>query len=344
MTGRINRLRSWRVLFPLFISICVLNVYANIIPPYTRCHTPENQFFASGDFIYWSAWQDQLEYTWKLTPVGPSDAFQRRVNRKLISLENSWDIGCRLAVGIQFDNGWDTTLTWSYFQTQLHGRTEESSPILATVYIQNLENIPLRNGGYRAEKAIGSWNLVYNTFDFSVGYEYYISPHLHFHPRIGLNAASIDQTKIGKYQSVFKFAPSFVSVGDQTGILTNDAWGIGPKFGFESYWHIFSYFQLLGEVSGCIPWMCVDESIIRDVKNDASKPTRANYKEQIVNNNQTQIWPYGQLAIGINWNHCFSTSQVAIDLQLKYEVLYWWMTSTNNLGLQGITFSGRVQF
>lgn len=309
---------------------------------YRRCPSSNVQFFAEGDFLYWSPWMDPLEYTWKLTPVEPSDPSQRRTNQEFISLENSWDVGFRVSGGLELDVGWNCLVQWTHFHTKLQGSTIESSPILAPLYIQRVDDFPILNGGYRAEQAISSWKLDYDTLDLNFGREYYISPRLRQRPIIGMNFVWIDQRRIGQYNSVFTLNP-VVFRGNQTGCIVDNAWGVGPKVGFKSSWVLASFFQLLGEVNLGFAFMNADQTTTRKVENDESKAIE-NYEEKLISKNQTEIWPNAQLGVGFDWNYCFRRSGFYLALQAKYELLYWWESSINDLSLQGLTLSGRLQF
>lgn len=319
----------------------------SVTVPYKNCCSQCSTFYVEGDLLYWSAWPDNLEYTWKLTPVDPGNV--TKVDRDRKAFKNEWDLGFRVGAGyVSNNNGWGLSSEWTHFKTNFRGSTSTDSPILATTLIQTIGNIPQNHGGFRAMSAQASYELDYDTLDIQVGTEYYISSCLHFYPHIGVTTAWIDEKIKANYLDVFQpeiDAPFALTtfIGNQSGCISSEATGIGPKAGFSSYWHFLDCFKIHGEIDGAILCMDVDNEVKRIGENDLSKPTRPNYTEVLKDKNRSVAWPYFHLGIGLNWNHCFCSS-IGIELELKYEALFWWQNSNKNLSINGVTFSGRLQF
>lgn len=313
-------------------------------PPFQR-HCPcEHAFYISGDFLYWQAFSDELEYAWKTTPVH-GDLTKENVDRLLLSQD--WDIGFRAGIGYGFpENGWTFYLNWTRFHTSNSSSVGNEMPLFFPVLAQPISDFGFEFGGLRAERARGKWSLSYDTLDFEAGRDYCLSACLHFYPQMGFRIAWIDQHFKGTYKEVFapEANPPFALatyVGNRTAFIDSCAWGIGPRMGFTGFWYLGYGVSLLGEVGGTLLCTDVDQTLVRSGNDPTKIPS--NFQEKALNPSCIQMWPNVEMGIGFNMGGC-CFDLFWFEFEVKYEAGFWWANPNPNLSLHGLTLKGRIQF
>lgn len=329
----------------LLAFLAATPLFASFTPSYERVSCCEQTFFVTADFLFWQAWTDDNDYAWKMTSVNPTDLSLQSVDR--IAIDQKWAPGFRLGLGYGFcGNGWSLSLDWTRYHKSDSSSKRELEPTLALILVEPLDEINLRFGGLRAESAQAKYSLKYDTLDFQLGRDYWISHCLRFYPFLGLRVGWIDQEVKAEYNNVFApetNLPYMITtfVGDRIVTRRDQMWGIGPRLGFTSNWELGCDFSLIGEIAGSIVWADFDRSINQFSFDPTLTPSE--FTEKVVGNNNRQLWPNVQMAVGIDWGTLFCECMF-FGLELKYEATYWWENPVSQLSLQGLTLSGRLEF
>ena len=206
-------------------------------------------FFLTGDFIYWKAQEDNLEFGLMglLSNIHNSPSFAQvpglSKSGKTYSPKFEWSPGFKIGAGyIPPRQGWEIYLNWSKFTTQAHGKKVVPDSFFLPQFLYEQWNIGA--SGFDFDQAIfAKWKMEYSLIDLEIGKELNIGKYFSFKPLAGLRGAWIDQdynlhldgvTLDGSTMNQdFKWMDSdFKSFGFRTGL--NSAWRFNSHFSFFS--------------------------------------------------------------------------------------------------------------
>lgn len=274
-------------------------------------------FSIEGEFIWWRAVLDNLEYAadFKADP----DLDQRvlgGINGTYKFPDFKFDPGVRLSLGYDFgESNWDLFARWTYHHTDPTDSVQGTSG----VFVFN-EFYVFDGGRYPVvgQTARTKWENRINIGDLEMGYDYFFSDRFSFRPSFGLKAAWVkmdnhttvtDATFERTEDNFLLVIPSFTMKSQ------SKWWGIGPAVGIDGHLHIGWGFSLYSRVSGALMYGAVDSKLDQT-------DTLGNYMRTKANNEYRQK-AMAQMVIGLEWAKCFSNN-ILLAFNLGWEGQHWW--------------------
>ncbi len=279
------------------------------------CHS----WYLTLDLLYWHAKVGGTEYAYSdQDPIGALP-----VKGRTKDMDFSWDWGLRVGLGYNFDHdGWDANFQYTWYDTS--GSDSTSAGL-------NSSTIPLKgssgivatttNPDHRfvfCHSAKSQYDLNYSAVDLELGRAYFVSCKLSFRPHWGLKSAWIDQEQIVRYtgkpqnDNELGLGINTVHIKD-----TCDFWGLGPRTGVQSKWHLGCGFSIFGNVSGAILFGYFDV--------DHKEKWTGNPSNRIrLNANRHAFSPTTQFQLGLRYDRYVNERKQHIGIGLGFEGQYWW--------------------
>lgn len=309
-----------------------------------------NGVYVTGDFLYWKARQDELQYAVHFIPTFGATVTNISIRPEEIDFE--YKPGFRLGLGGDLPwNGWDLYLNWTRLSFDISSST--SSDVGDLVLVEGDFDGSRLFLGHRAKIR---WDFTYNSLEFDYGRRFFLDSSWSVRPSFGLKTVWFDETtKLDLFdvESFNPFGPGLPSP-NETGIRKFDIWGIGPFASFYGKWHWIYGLGIAGQISGSILWYDVDEKVKtfeNDLDTGQGPPTvRQNVLDLKFKTHRVR--PYVQLFIGLDWEWCFIPKWLSAQLALGYETQYFWSVLVDPISnnddiptsFEGLTFKARIDF
>ncbi|MEX0961374.1 MAG: Lpg1974 family pore-forming outer membrane protein [Simkaniaceae bacterium] len=290
--------------FLLFTSMLSSSEKGNIF-----CYRPplnEPAFFVSGEFLYWKAVENNLDYVIKGQPVPPAGTETSAIGTEY-SAKFGGDPGMRFELGYRFcPQFWDVSAQYLYYKGNGHANVHH--PAFSTS--QMIVGTFAQNTNAEMEKASSSIKLTCHLLDFILAKRFELTENLLFKFNTGVTALWMDQDWRVNYD------PFFINNQAQSNLIQNN-WnfsGAGIRFGFEQEWYFGSGFGFLTEFSTA--------GIVGDYETKRLyKATPLNGASQTLSDasfHDTRFVPNIQFLLGPNWgrNTCYGH----INLFAGYEI------------------------
>ncbi len=259
-----------------------------------------------GDFLYWQAREDHLEYG--VTTSG--NASSAPIDGEVLGIDFGWYPGMRVGLGCTTkEDNWSYMLEWTHLVS--HNNTTTSAPDNQIILPTRLHpDLFLEN----VNRASTSFRCIYNTFDALLGRAYFVGKKVIFNHSFGVRGFWIWQTLNTEYEN---FAESSVARSKEN----YDSWGIGPRYFFNSKWMISEGFRLFTKSA----FSLLFTSYYPEQKQTASNPgfPVQSFSVKYVKENY-QIRPNAEAALGFGWGSYIDRNNWYIDFSLAYEFHYWW--------------------
>ena len=159
----------------------------------------ESTIYLRGEFLYWRALEDNVDYAIKGQPTNLTNA---SAIGKYQFARYDWDPAFRVALGYRFrPEFWEVEANYTYFHNEGHdsasGPSTLTSPLLVSTFVQ-----PFSSNGTSANfKAKSSIDLNYHLLNVFVAKRIQYENHLIFKIFAGPSGAWIDQDWTAKYFS-----------------------------------------------------------------------------------------------------------------------------------------------
>ncbi|MGH2637796.1 MAG: Lpg1974 family pore-forming outer membrane protein, partial [Rhabdochlamydiaceae bacterium] len=292
----------------------------NIYPQWQGGSSPnlyEGGFFIRGDFLYWRADEEGLEYATVSNIEHSTQAITSRLNSQAVT----WSPGFRIGVGYTFSSQdyWDLAALWTHFQTHQTASNsfnvdlQASGPVIVPGWGATIL------GSY-ANQASVDWNLMYNIYDLDVGRNYFISKTISIHPFVGVRGATIHQKYHAKYNALINMAvvPSIPT----SFRATTHFWGIGAHIGTGLQWYIHSSFSFLGNVGGSLLYgdFKIQEKYNGLVFFDPSNPST---NLLALKDHDTTGAVNLEAMLGFQWEKFFYQNRYRLSITAGYEWSEW---------------------
>jgi hypothetical protein len=298
----------------------------------SQLQTPAFELF--GDFLYWTAYEDNLEYALVTTLTLDSNG-NDIVATKPAHLHFKWDPGFRIGTGFVFDDGqFDSIATWTHFHTTASGSKSFPTPNLANLPSPVNSLLPLwfdfDTGNFASSQASAHWNLTLNTVDLDFGRNIFVMSSFMFKPFAGLRGAWISQDYGAKYTGAFSAltgtGASPLSATTLYGSTKFNAdyfyRGIGLHAGLDFQWDWVAHFGTFGRFSGSLLYgqYHVTETVEgqRITPTLTLDPTTTTFKDKY-----TDYAANFEGAIGLMWETNFSKNRHHVAIQVAYEFAKW---------------------
>lgn len=248
--------------------------------------------FFKVDALCWHVYEGQSDYV-----IKSKNASDQPIDGKSCQAHFDWDFGFRVGAGYLFEHdGWDSALTFTWFQTDAHDKVRAST---------NGSLFPeMGLPGEFAQTAKVRWEIDYFVIDGELARSFFVSKFLSLRPLFGFETAWIEQNR--------RFQELVVAKS------RNDFWGIGPRLGVDTTWFFNSHFSMFANISGALLWGNFD------VKDKQKLPGSANPKYTRSNGDFHAIVPNLKTLVGVQWETNFNDDANHLGIQLGYEFQYWW--------------------
>ena len=312
--------------------------------------------------MYWSSYEDGLEYSYRQDSLGSTTPGTDPTtipiidNGKFTKVGGSWKPGVRVEGGIHtpFDN-WDVYARW----TQLVGTMNNSSSIDS---LDNANIAPIWLGaGYQTGynpvlQSSATWNLHYNVVNFACKRTYFSSSQLALSVHSGVQGAWINQQFQANYAggtvvnnpTYFKGKNNFQAVG------------LFSTFGMS--WLVSNQWKILGRFQGSLNFgkYKLEQQDLSAVFDRASS---LSYSVHDVLDQRSYRTRFAyEAGLGAEWE-CAWKKQSKLAFQVMYDLSEWihlnqlrrftFVNSSNsryfysangNLGFQGFSFATRFDY
>lgn len=309
---------------------------------------PHGAFF-SAEVLYWQVREGGADLVGeRISPVGTQNP-----TVKLLDAPFDWHAGYRLGVGYQQCDDWDSALYYTYYDTRatnnLNAPGQLYSPYIGNFFQNNTIG---NNNGPFYDAASVLWKIYYYTLDLEFGHTFHIDERLTLRPYLGLKGAVINQNIHTQWRGpntlVAKVPTPITTFSLANENLSNDFYGVGPLFGLNSLWPLYTFtqgtFNLIGNVSAAFMW---GRWHYHDHYRTNAAPTVTVTGDPI-----TGAAPMTSAVIGLEW--LTHIAHVDVSARLSYEAQAWFDQMQMNtlssgrlndlMSLQGGVFNLSVNF
>jgi len=270
---------------------------------------PPFRMFAMGDYLYWQASEDQLEYSMKQRGVSGMNA-----QASSMAIDYPYKNGIRLGGGLVFpDYDWQVAIDWTRFYHNLHDcQTHEfaGNPGLIALWMH-----PAGHGYLTWENANLSWDLKLDLLDFDLLRVGFVNRNFSLTPRIGLSRGWIKQAFHVRYEQSYDSTSGLLPAAYYDVRLNNDFRCIGPRIGFDTQLLAGWGFNLAASATGSLLYGHYNLHRI-DV---SSSYASVDLLERIY-----RFKPAAFGRIALEWSRCMMENSCRLLLSIGYEGQVWW--------------------
>lgn len=295
------------------------------------------KMFVSASLLLWQAKMWGLEFATKSFKPNVAGSSSQTFQEKLYVPDFAWKPGFRLILGghLPYDD-WDTRIGWTIYREECTSLKKNFDSVVSPsgIGIIPLWQYPFLQiaGGntgnpLRFSTASGNWTMILNTVDLELGRSFFPERSLPMRIKFGAKVAAMRQKVSARYgggTEILAFSPEggspslFQYLSSKFQCKTH-LWGIGPRLGLASNWHMFYGISLIG--NGAFSILCTFFDL--DSKyDDAIQPipgvTKMKLREHF-----HELTPICEAMLGLDWSICFNRN-IYLGIQLGYEWQYWW--------------------
>jgi len=286
--------------------------------------------FISFDILYWHPKVGGTDYAYSaqiqsrtVTVPGAGSTVVLLPARKGEVKHNDldWEWGFKVGLGCNVPHdGWDIYGQYTWYNPDSTQSSTKAPP-------SGL--LPLRQfGEIVALKAKSSFEIDYDNLDVEHGRSYFTSAYLSFRPFIGVKTTWLDLyqriTYVASPLNDIVFPGQFDTTGfDFKSKGSSKLWGIGPRVGLNSRWHLGSGFSYFGDVATSILY-----GYFKTFHHEFFPPhidvNDANGNLFKIRTKKHLFIPFMQMFTGLEWDGYVNHKNQHIRLKLGYEVQYYW--------------------
>jgi len=268
-------------------------------------------FFLTFEILYWHMKAGGTEYAYT-SQVHPTTNLAIPIKGRAKHNDFGWDWGLKAGLGYHFPhNEWDIYARYTWYEEDDTDQTSQHFPGRV---------IPDRIiFAQPAEKAKSNFDADYQAVDLELARSYFMSSKLSVRPHLGVKSTWIDLDQIVTYSFPANTShPGF----DFKSKDYNRFWGVGPRLGLDSKWHLGYGFSFFGEVSTALLYGYFK------VKRKEFYPAGIFSEEggNIYNiDNKFHLYvPFLSYYLGLCWEGYVNHKKQHITLNLGYETQYYW--------------------
>ncbi len=297
--------------------------------------------FLTGDYLFWTAREDNLEFA----ATGYTNSPSGSVNAgSAASPHFRYENGFKVGLGFNFGHDtWDTYLNYTWFQSN-HNTKSVSADYDDGLTPSFDPYIPLTTGDF-FNWAHTLWGIHFNSIDWELGRNCYISKYLSLRPFVGIKGSWQKQTFNNQYDGI---------IGDSSFTYDNNSrssyWGAGIRSGINTAWHLSENWSLYGDLAFSALW-----STCTTHRHDTYTVTAEAEVSPVEQKNKFNVLsPVLELAMGLRKDAWFFHNRLHISLQAGWEEQVWWDQNNftldlgiprgGNLFLQGLAARLRLDF
>jgi hypothetical protein len=299
-----------------------------VCPAEDFCCDQPSSFFATGQFLFWTAHEDGLNYAVTGVSVAGLSGDVAAGSTKQVS--NKWRPAFRVGVGYGLpDKTWDVLVNWTRFEQNSHSTTSSSStPTLTTNNALLGTWLSPKFTWNALNSANAHWHLLYNTVDVPFRRNIQICRDFVFSPHAGLKGAWINQRYNMNYAAL-TLPPTGVTEGtlpplNASARNKNDFHSVGLRAGFDSEFHFNHHLSFYGNAAGSLVYgtFHVKERFTLNIVSPA--PGAASTIDVINTKDKTHsVKPEIETAVGLRWQQDFCNTDLQLLVDIGYEFQLW---------------------
>lgn len=278
---------------------------------------------------------------------------------KVENPEYDWSSGVRIGIGRYLPNhdGWDTSLTATYFYSNLDDKTKVNPN-----HQEGFNSSYIFNNSDISQSGAFGWRLNYWTVDFAIGRLFQMSSRIVFHPYLGLRGSW--QYQHASTKAVQNLAPSQSETVHKVlkASIDNDFWGVGPRFGTHFIYYFENRFSFLANLSASLlvgGQKLKNNQGVNSLSSLTGPATRNTHSHDNLNVIRTNL----EGMVGLGWEKWMRNRTVRIAPSVCLEGSLWFAMNQlyniyptasqfdnvesrrqGNLGLMGVSFNLQVDF
>ena len=321
--------------------------------------------FVTADFIYWTGRTDNLDYAQTGTALVSSRAlFNGTTNANVTSEEGTqWhphhkmSPGFKLGIGCDLNHdGWDT-----YFHYTWLRNSASSTESFTTAAVSLWDYAPIAvysRSTTTINAAAAAWKLHFNTLDWELGREFYISPRLLLRPHFGLKGSWQSQHNNVDFSSLTDINLTGDSAtGSYNMTQKQTFWGVGIRSGLDTSWKFTRSWSLFGDISLAALWSQFTThrtDVLTQIGSSSRINTFTNLEAIHLRRLTHTITPVIEWDLGVRFDYWFSDEDYRFRVQAAWEQQVWFdhnqylqldnTNRTGSLNLQGLTLDFRFDF
>ena len=269
------------------------------------------------EFLWWSAQNNGfiVAYNQKnsdfVTPAEPGDS------GSVLRLHPEWDPGFRFGIGYNsvYDR-WDLFANWTWYANHTTRDDAATGSFPQGFYTVNPDYSPADADPFDYGLLHGSWQLWHNSVDLELGRAFYITQKLSLRPHWGVRGAWLRQ----KFLSRFTDPRHDTSSYRDEYHYKNDFWGVGPRLGLNTDYHIGMGFSVIGRGAASLLYGQSKAEIFEKTQFAEDSATELAVKME---DYLTQLAPAFQLYLGLGWEACVQSDRVFFGIDAGWETNYY---------------------
>lgn len=266
-----------------------------------------SRYFLTFDILYWH------------TKLGGTEYAYTTQRQELLPLQSrlkhnhfSWNLGLKVGLGYHLTHdGWDLYGRYTWYENDDTDQTAQNFP---SNVIPNRVSI-----AFPAGKAKSNFDTDYQSGDLELSRSYFISQRLVFRPHMGLKSSWINLRQAVTYS--FPSAPNFPN-GHFKSKDSNRFWGMGPRLGVDSKWHLGYGFSIFGEGSVALFY-----GYFNTLRKESYPPNFVAEDTETILNVESKFHlfvPFLSYYMGLCWQTYLNDHKQHLALHLGYETQYYW--------------------
>ncbi|OGN59779.1 MAG: hypothetical protein A3D96_06765 [Chlamydiae bacterium RIFCSPHIGHO2_12_FULL_44_59] len=275
-------------------------------------------FFLAADFLYWRAENHGFSYAYEqktTSPVGLNVGSVLRMNP-------DWDPAFRVGLGwnTRYDF-WDVFLNYTWYRNHSSETRTSANGFFPLWPLSNVQQATFSSVNANSR-------FTMNMGDLEVGRMLFLTRTLAIRPHVGAEGGSIHE----------RFYDSFSDLivgGAHSGQRfsgKNNWWGVGPRAGVNTEFHLSCGFSLKGNLAGALLY---GKNQARSQNETLQVGATAFAIEREYEDDYYQLVPHLQLALGFQWQTCFLCEKMLYRMSVLWETNYWWNQFNLPVGLEG---------
>ncbi|QVL57594.1 MAG: MOMP family protein [Simkaniaceae bacterium] len=306
----------------------------------------------TADFIYWTARMDGLSYA----ITGSSDGTLNASKGSVQYPDWRWKPGFKVGLGLNLPHdGWDIYAEYTWLHSRAWDATSiNHKGILPTWDISHLDQFSTTTASITSARA--NWKVHINTFDLSLGRNYFISKFLTLRPFVGFKGSWIKQDYHVRYSVL-------INPLNSTLRMKNDQsyWGIGLRTGMNTAWHLTQAWSLYGDFALSALWSQFEvdrkDTRLDEANNGGANNPSLNTSITVVNSSNDFHTLKGvlELGLGVRGEWWVFEDRYHFLVQAGWEEQLWinhnnlmklhfTQSDHGDLTLQGLTIKARFDF
>lgn len=301
----------------------------------------------SADALFWQTQADTTQYSLAVSQNVPTQ-LPSNINIQNQSIDWSW--GFKVGAGYTFDHdNWKLDAEYTWFRPE--GKSRDTYPTgtaggysipfasvgVATVFSENAAPMAKNVSSY--------YKLTYDFATLELSRSFCVSRKIDFTTHLGLAGGwlkNLQQTRFwGGTQA------DFISTNNILSEQITRFWGIGPRAGIASTWHLGLGFSINGDVT----------AEVLTGKFDISNRSQGNGSTTLQTNVTSDFYSYRPqffYDLGLGYDAYFNDAQQHLAIRANWETQVWmnqlylfsesFWVNTGDLMLSGLTFKVLVDF